>query len=98
MSPDNKDFFIMNVLPDSNSPSNPDLVLFSRPDCHLCDLAADLLAGNDHEFRIQNIDKDLELIRRYGIRIPVLYRPDIKAELFWPFDEDRLNTFLELEN
>ena len=77
--------------------SHSELVLFARPDCHLCDVAAQLLAANGLSWHKQNIETDIELIRRYGIRIPVLYRPDIQAELGWPFDQQGLVAFLELQ-
>jgi hypothetical protein len=44
-----------------------------------------------------DIDSDLELIRKYGNHIPVLYRADVNRELFWPFDPVTLQDFLQLE-
>ncbi len=73
----------------------PELVLFSRPDCHLCDVASEMLVTRNLPFLVKNIDTDLDLIRRYGVRIPVLFRPDIEAELFWPFSDEDLNRFVE---
>jgi hypothetical protein len=68
----------------------PELVLYSRPDCHLCDVAADLLRGLGREWRSVDIDSDPVLVRRYGIRIPVLEHLPSGQVLFWPFDAARI--------
>ncbi len=63
------------------------LILYQRDDCHLCDLALDVLAaarapGFDSVF----IDGDDALEARYGTRVPVL-RDEIRGiEMDWPFD------------
>ena len=76
-----------------------ELRLYSRPDCHLCEVAAELLhqSGIEQVFEHVNIEDDLALLRRYGIRIPVLQRMDTGAELFWPFDQESLLAFLQTE-
>ena len=77
-----------------------ELRLYSRPDCHLCEVAAELLhqSGIAQVFEHVNIEDDLALLRRYGIRIPVLQRMDTGAELFWPFDEEGLVAFLQTDD
>jgi hypothetical protein len=60
----------------------PDLVLYSRPGCHLCDDAHEILdallaeraAGGQQVPRVveRNIDEDDELHRRYAFTIPVV--------------------------
>lgn len=75
--------------------NDSDLVLYTRPECHLCDVAAELLDGQGISWRAENIETDLGLIRRYGEKIPVLFRPEDGAELFWPFTEGALRSFLE---
>lgn len=97
MGPDTSLQMSMHSPADSNSSITPALLLFSRPECHLCDVAAELLESNELSWQARNIEEDIELLRRYRIRIPVLYRPDIKAELFWPFGAEQLQQFLELE-
>ena len=87
----------MSFQVESKSENNNELVLFSRPDCHLCDVAAELLSANGLSWHKKNIESDIDLIRRYGNRIPVLYRPDIEVELGWPFDQQGLLEFLELQ-
>lgn len=65
----------------------PRYQLYQRDDCHLCDLALEVLASArlaepDSVF----IDGDDALEARYGVRVPVL-RDDIDGrELDWPFD------------
>jgi hypothetical protein len=70
--------------------SESEWVLYTRPQCHLCDVAAALLNARGLSWRAQNIETDLDLIRRYGDKIPVLYRSEDGAELFWPFDDGDL--------
>ena len=63
------------------------ITLYQRDDCHLCDLALEVLAqARAPEFTSVFIDGDEELEARYGARIPVLRRDDTGAELDWPFD------------
>jgi hypothetical protein len=73
----------------------PGLILFQRDDCHLCDLALDVLAqARVPEFESVFIDGDDELEARYGIRVPVLRDEERDAELEWPFDAERLQRWL----
>ena len=73
------------------------LSLYTRPDCHLCELAEDMLDECGVAWQSVDIESDLSLIRRYGNHIPVLYRADINRELFWPFNAATLKDFVELE-
>ena len=72
------------------------LRLYSRPECHLCDCARELLQETvpGKLFETLNIEDDLVLLERYNIRIPVLQRLDSGAELDWPFDDDDIEAFL----
>jgi hypothetical protein len=74
-----------------------DLVLYSRPDCHLCDEAAALLAvvAPEQAVRTVDIEDDIALLDRYGLRVPVLRREPSGAELGWPFDATALSRFLQ---
>ncbi len=70
------------------------LILFQRDDCHLCDLALEVLAvARVPEFESVFIDGDEALESRYGSRVPVLRDESTGAELDWPFDEARLQDF-----
>lgn len=74
-----------------------DLILYSRPDCHLCDDAAELLAvvAPDRAYRVVDIEDDIGLLDRYGIRVPVLRLEPAGTELGWPFDAAALQAFLQ---
>ena len=68
--------------------------LFQRDDCHLCDLALDVLArARVPDFDSVFIDGDASLEATYGTRIPVLRRAD-GSELDWPFDAARAAEFI----
>jgi hypothetical protein len=68
------------------------LVLYGRPDCHLCDEARDglqaLLAdGLSFELEEIDIESDEELLRRFLERIPVIELDgEIVSELFLDAD------------
>lgn len=71
------------------------LVLYQRDDCHLCDLALDVLAAaRAPEFESVFIDGDDALEARYGTRVPVLRDDATGAELDWPFDAAAAARFL----
>lgn len=69
------------------------LILYSRADCHLCDQVIVMLDRAGIHWRPIDIDGDAALSAKYGLRIPVLRRPDTGGELFYPFDEERLQRF-----
>ncbi len=70
------------------------MTLFQRDDCHLCDLALQVLAeAHVPEFDSVFIDTDMALEARYGTRVPVL-RDVGGRELDWPFDALRLADWL----
>ena len=48
------------------------LVLYGRPDCHLCDDARLALERVGHPFEEIDIESDDDLLRRYLERIPVV--------------------------
>jgi len=70
------------------------LTLYQRDDCHLCDLALDVLAqARVPDFDSVFIDGDVELEARYGERVPVL-RTVSGRELGWPFDAAAVHALL----
>ncbi|MEE4174229.1 MAG: glutaredoxin family protein [Xanthomonadales bacterium] len=73
------------------------VILYSRPDCHLCEEAGDLLSrvAPERAVRVVDIEDDITLIDRYGIRVPVLRLEASGEELGWPFDEADLARFLD---
>jgi glutaredoxin len=52
------------------------VVLYTRPGCHLCEVARDVIvaegAGGSFDLAEVNIETDEALEREYGIRIPVV--------------------------
>lgn len=57
--------------------------LYSKPDCHLCNVMRTAVASLDPEARFEVIDinGDAQLQERFGIRIPVLeHAGEIVAE------------------
>lgn len=73
----------------------PRFLLFQRDDCHLCDLALEVLAAaRSPEFESVFIDGDASLEERYGARVPVLRDPAAGRELDWPFDVAGVCRFL----
>jgi Glutaredoxin-like domain (DUF836) len=70
------------------------LTLYQRDDCHLCDLAVEVLArARAGDFSSVFIDQEPLLETRYGTRVPVL-RDAAGRELDWPFDVERLAAWL----
>ena len=74
------------------------LMLYSRPDCHLCEAVAErlqpLLAGRSVELVIVDVDSSVSLERRYGLRIPVLVAGEVEISGY-PLDEARVRQYLE---
>lgn len=71
------------------------LILLQRDDCHLCDLALDVLAQvRAPDFDSVFIDGAPELEASYGARVPVLRDTESGRELDWPFDAARLHDWL----
>ena len=71
------------------------LILFQRDDCHLCDLALEVLASaRAPDFESVFIDGDAALEARYGERVPVLRDDGAARELGWPFGVDEVRAFL----
>lgn len=73
--------------------------LFSGSDCHLCDLAKQLLANKAlPQITVQeiNVKQVREYYHQYGARIPVLKNEQTGDELGWPFDAEQLHQFISL--
>ncbi len=60
-----------------------DVVLYTRPGCHLCDEAKQAMQGADcrNEYTLHeiNIESDRELLRRYQSDIPVIAIDGVEA-------------------
>jgi len=75
----------------------PRVTLYSRPGCHLCDDARDVIervcAELGERFEEISIAGDPELLEEYGEEIPVTL-VDGRRHDFWRVDETRLRTAL----
>ena len=72
----------------------PGFVLFQRDDCHLCDLALEVLAAaGAPAFESVFIDGDPVLEERYGTRVPVWRDEANGRELAWPFSAGAVRAF-----
>lgn len=74
------------------------LVLYTGPDCHLCDLAKrelEILNNLSIDVELINIRKNTEHYHLYATRIPVLQRKDNSQELGWPFSAEQIRSFIE---
>jgi hypothetical protein len=74
------------------------VILYSTLACHLCEIAEEIISNriNETDFRLKKVDiaDDLELLKKYGVSIPVLYSEKTNKELFWPFDSGCVDNFL----
>lgn len=75
------------------------LTLYSTLNCHLCDLARDIIRPCLHgkEITLVSVDiaSDAELRKKYGTRIPVLHSKKSLDSLYWPFDKPAVDDFIE---
>ena len=70
-------------------------ILFQRDDCHLCDLALEVLAAaGAPAFESVFVDGDPALEKRYGMRVPVWRDAVAGRELDWPFDAAAVRAFI----
>jgi glutaredoxin len=77
--------------------SEPRVTLYSRPGCHLCDVARVVIekvcAELGETFVEHDIDQDAELRERYSDDVPVTL-VDGRQHDFWRVDEHRLRSAL----
>lgn len=71
------------------------LILFGTSGCHLCEQAevivnACVSEGVDYV----DIAEQEQWQEQYAVRIPVLYDPETKQELGWPFDQMKVEDFI----
>jgi hypothetical protein len=73
------------------------LILYSRPECHLCEaMTADLeplLRASGIQLELVDVDSSPALERRYGLRIPVLVADDVELSGY-PLDRERVARYL----
>lgn len=74
------------------------LVLFTRADCHLCELVTGMLERSGIRWRPVDIDIDAALAEEYGLRVPVLRCSHSGRELDYPFGPQEIRRFVEMES
>ena len=66
------------------------ILFYSSEACHLCELALEQIEQSEHFDRciITEIDiaSDVELLRQFATKVPVLSAVGSENLLFWPFD------------
>jgi hypothetical protein len=75
------------------------LLFFGTTGCHLCEQAQQIINDclpNYPELKIETIDiaEHEHWQEQYAIRIPVLYHPETKKDLGWPFIPWQVNQFI----
>jgi hypothetical protein len=75
--------------------TEPEVVLYTRPGCHLCELAAQMLVAAGACWREIDIEGEPELVGRYGLFVPVLRSATDGRDLRFPFDAESLARFLD---
>lgn len=50
----------------------PEVILYTRSGCHLCDAAAAALARHGLQFEVVDVDADPDLQKRYDQCVPVV--------------------------
>ena len=77
--------------------ANPDVVLLTKADCHLCAAARDAVGRVSARLGLgwteQSVDGDAALRERYAEEIPVVLVDGIQRD-FWKIDEARLERVL----
>lgn len=75
--------------------------MLSRPGCHLCASALEIVAAvcteTGDRYLERNIDTDPELRRRYTDEVPVIF-VDGRQHDFWRVDADRLRAALQVRS
>ena len=75
------------------------LLLFGTSGCHLCEQAELIIKNclaNNKELTIEAIDiaEQEQWQEQYAVRIPVLYDPETKKDLGWPFNQSQVKEFI----
>lgn len=77
--------------------TTPRVTLYSRPGCHLCDVAREVVervcAELGEEYVEVSVDDDPELRERFTDEVPVTF-VDGRQHDFWRVDETRLRAAL----
>ena len=81
-----------------STPTSARVVVYGKPDCHLCEDALEIVARVCAELGTSydqvDITTDPDLQRRYGEQIPVTFVDGAQHD-FWRVDERRLRAALD---
>ena len=73
------------------------VVLYTRPDCHLCDVAeqvvAEVCGSTGDTWTTVNIDDDPDLHRRFTDQVPVAFVDGAQHD-YWRVDPEKLRAAL----
>ena len=71
------------------------LMLFGTSGCHLCEQAEIIIKACEPD-GVETVDiaEQEQWQEQYAVRIPVLYDPETKQELGWPFDLAEVEGFI----
>lgn len=76
-----------------------ELILYSTLGCHLCELAVieiePCLTNSNIVLKQVDIADDPVLLEKYGVSIPVAYEASDEACLYWPFDRQDVQIFID---
>jgi hypothetical protein len=75
------------------------LLLLGTSGCHLCEQAEEIISdclSKKIELTVETIDiaEQEQWQEHYALRIPVLYHPETKKDLGWPFDQRQVIQFI----
>ena len=76
------------------------IIFYGTTACHLCEEAEELLREAQEKvafpMQIQKVDisESDDLMSRYGISIPVVFKEETGTEINWPFDFNGLVHFI----
>ena len=77
-----------------------ELKFFTTQGCHLCEQAEEILIVLQKRYMfgldIIDIATEQELVKKYGLSIPVLLNSENKEQLYWPFDTDAIIRLLNV--
>jgi hypothetical protein len=76
------------------------LLLLGTSGCHLCEQAQQIINyyfPNNVELTIETVDiaEQEQWQEQYTLRIPVLYHPETKKDLGWPFGPWQVKEFIK---
>jgi hypothetical protein len=77
--------------------TQPKLILYSRPECHLCEALTEQLLpllADRAALEVVDVDSSVALERRYGLRIPVLVAGEVELSGY-PLDRARVLQYLQ---